>query len=113
MNGKEKKKKINNNIYIIFFFFWFEGVTWLRPPALIKLSYYRRFLHYCLLSLWCRLLGSVFVDNLEIWLRFWILRSLWRLLLVKYQGADVTRRRHIDWNAWIVRVFDGLAAPHI
>jgi len=32
--------------------------------------------------------------------------------LVTYQGAEVIKRRHMDWNACKVLVFDGFADPH-
>lgn len=40
-------------------------------------------------------------------------KSMWRVWLEIYQGADVIVRREIDWKASIVFNCDGLAQPHI
>jgi hypothetical protein len=41
-----------------------------------------------------------------------ICRWLWRVSLETYHGALVIRRRTLDWNLWIIFVFDGFAQPH-
>lgn len=40
-------------------------------------------------------------------------KSLCRFLFVTYQGADVIRRRHIDWNVCSVLVLKGFADPMV
>jgi hypothetical protein len=41
-----------------------------------------------------------------------ICRSLWRVRLETYHGAMVIKRRALDWNLWIIFVFDGSLQPH-
>jgi len=39
-------------------------------------------------------------------------KSLWRLLFVKYQGEDVTKRMQIDWNVWSELVLGWFIEPY-
>lgn len=56
---------------------------------------------------------SVTVQYLASWSTVGIFRSLCRVSFVRYQGAEAISLRVMDWEAWIVQTWEGLAHPQI